>query len=967
MKFFRLTWRAVLAVALGIGLSGGAATAGDTVYSVPAVVNIHEGATVTDDQGNVTNMTAAQANAAIDRANKIMKQNGSGVQFKRVMTITGVKNPDGSGGYSSDPNYESFNEDQRQQAIKDAGQILHDYTQDKGIKIDFVKNPDDQQLWTGCAYHRTPKVFVKADPPNNDPGSIIVHETFHILTLDYHVIQPWDWPPPNDPWNRWFRESGANNRIMYPWDDGRTDFQLNQTEKSEIQWGASRLGKGEFKIPGTTVSVPSSGQRAAKSGPTAIQGPAYMSIQFAYVSSDGPLPDFTIELGLGGMVPTGGAGTYQLFINTDNNAATGISVWGHNGIDKIIRAVVSGPGAAQFFLDDPTAGSVPLTGSFAREPEFFCGGAPPLAPKAQDGCDWLLATVPKSLLGLSPGRYFDMLCLSGDTASPNDAFGMTLDMFADFAGPQLHADLGLVNPATDTLTLSGEGYTPNTMINLCLDNKVFDTAETDAAGQFIKEVNLPLGLPDVVYWLTADDPVTLDYGFAVINTVRNEWVAGGAGSYKNAANWTHTFVPNAVGATANFLAPSLPAFIQVPLGTVTLGTLNFDSPGSATSLTGPGHLMLQADEYQLSEINVLNGNLTIAVPVTLASDTSWNVAGSSHLTVSKTVSGDAFGLEKRGDGTLILSGSNTYGGGTTVASGVLVVCNTAGSGTGMGPVTVGAAMLDGTGFINGPVTLTGDSTLASTGTLTIYNTLTVQGPANQLSSGTVVTTDDVTIEPGAVFIINGTLGGNTSFLIVYGTLMGKGTIGKPIILEAGGTLSPGEPSTIHTMTQVVAAAPQTFSFEIGAASPNYANPSDSVNDVIRLTDEVAPFADVTGGAPAALTADTVIDAYFLWSDPAPGEYKAEFFADTDFSDAIADATVRYWRLDPRGSRYHNGNLYSPLDATLVDWSVVSETATFDGQAASGYITEFTVVPEPATLALVGFGLAGTLLRRKRGM
>jgi hypothetical protein len=105
--------------------------------------------------------------------------------------------------------------------------------------------------------------------------------------------------------------------------------------------------------------------------------------------------------------------------------------------------------------------------------------------------------------------------------------------------------------------------------------------------------------------------------------------------------------------------------------------------------------------------------------------------------------------------------------------------------------------------------------------------------------------------------------------------------------------------------------------------------------------------------------------YFLWSDPALGEYKAEFFAATDFSDAIAGATYQYWRLDPRGSRYHNGNLYLPLDASLVDWAVVPETATFDGAPASGYITEFTVAPEPATLALLAFGGLVTYVRKRR--
>ncbi len=55
-------------------------------------------------------------------------------------------------------------------------------------------------------------------------------------------------------------------------------------------------------------------------------------------------------------------------------------------------------------------------------------------------------------------------------------------------------------------------------------------------------------------------------------------------------------------------------------------------------------------------------------------------------------------ISKVGTGTLTLSGSNTYAGGTTISNGTLMIVNTTGSGTGTAAVTVsGTGTLAGTG------------------------------------------------------------------------------------------------------------------------------------------------------------------------------------------------------------------------------------------------------------------------------
>ncbi|MBN2214002.1 MAG: autotransporter-associated beta strand repeat-containing protein [Bacteroidales bacterium] len=92
-------------------------------------------------------------------------------------------------------------------------------------------------------------------------------------------------------------------------------------------------------------------------------------------------------------------------------------------------------------------------------------------------------------------------------------------------------------------------------------------------------------------------------------------------------------------------------------------------------------------------------------------------------------------LIKNGTGTLALSASNTYTGGTSVNEGILMINNVSGSATGPGEIDVhNGTTLSGTGMVDGPVEIHEGGALApgnkSIGMLTVSNDLTFMTGAN---------------------------------------------------------------------------------------------------------------------------------------------------------------------------------------------------------------------------------------------
>ena len=193
------------------------------------------------------------------------------------------------------------------------------------------------------------------------------------------------------------------------------------------------------------------------------------------------------------------------------------------------------------------------------------------------------------------------------------------------------------------------------------------------------------------------------------------------------------------------------------------------SMGATSRVEVFGNATLDISEHDLPSVRVgsLEGDgLVFLGPVKL-------VVGSNGL--STTFSGvvqDTGELTKLGNGTLTLSGANSYTGGTTVSDGILLVSNRSGSGTGTGAVQVDAGTLGGRGLISGAVTVgtgTGAGAFLSTSEEALKQlTLTIQSALTFKADGTYtyrlntrkpkadkVIADGVTIEAGATFAFVG--------------------------------------------------------------------------------------------------------------------------------------------------------------------------------------------------------------------
>jgi len=227
-----------------------------------------------------------------------------------------------------------------------------------------------------------------------------------------------------------------------------------------------------------------------------------------------------------------------------------------------------------------------------------------------------------------------------------------------------------------------------------------------------------------------------------------------------------------------------------------------------------------------------SGSNSIAANITLGASQSWEIDNSptNPLTVSGNVAGAA-ALTKTGSGVLVLSGSNSYSGGTNVNVGTLQL-NSGTSLPGTGILTV-----QGTGVLN----LNGNS--ASTAGL--YNGGASTGSITSASAATL------TVNPASPFAFGGTISGaagltlagsSTQTLSGFNSYTGLTTISSGTLIAASNTALGSSTSATGGLSMS-----GTATVDFTSTSPAIASLNGASTDAIVLGNSGG------SGAPTTLT------------------------------------------------------------------------------------------------------------------
>ena len=274
---------------------------------------------------------------------------------------------------------------------------------------------------------------------------------------------------------------------------------------------------------------------------------------------------------------------------------------------------------------------------------------------------------------------------------------------------------------------SGLGTAPGTATS---DHLMINGGELKTTTTFTLNSNRGILLGTHDGFINVDSGTTLTYGGIIDGTSSGDLIKNGSGILTLTGINTYTASTTINAGTISISADS------------GLGA----APGSATA----GHLTLNGGTLNSTADFTLNSNRGIALGT---SHGTINVDGSTTLTYGGIIAGSN-NLTKSGDGTLLLSGVNTYSGSTTINAGTISIGADSGLGTAPGSATAGHLTLNG-----GKLLSTADFTLNAN-----------RGVALGSSHGTF------NVNSGTVLTVAGVIAGSNNLIkLGAGTLLLSGT------------------------------------------------------------------------------------------------------------------------------------------------------------------------------------------------